>query len=384
MISDSDLGLTEHTDAIYKHHEQLNQMSYGTFNPSPEDTWDQVQELPWIDKPTSQAWINVVSAAKPVLFNTWEEIGECVKSWTPDYLKLKCGQKKCFAHLSNPLSSTTLRWHNKNFKYEKMSFMELIDQTTGAATSGGKNKDRRIVYLRSLSNSPKHPSNFHTDFPEISLDFKIPQAVNDYIIDCDAFFSSVLRISGADMGLWPHYDTYDNILVQVQGKKLVRLWHPRQITNLYIEGSSSRIPSFDPPDLNWFPLYHKSHPLLCVLNSGDSLFTPANWIHAVQTLEPSISVNMFFKPNRLSDFYKSKKKDIWGNVDLAPYNELHERLFLDILAAAPHQRLADPPRDQNNSLGSRFNCLPIDQRQFYLKKIAIDLIRHADQLSQSL
>ncbi|WAR59685.1 hypothetical protein PtB15_11B325 [Puccinia triticina] len=265
-----------------------------------------------------------------------------------------------------------------------MSFMELIDRTTGAATFGGENKDHRIVYLCSLSNSPKHPSNFHTYFPKIFLDFKIPQAVNDYIIDCDAFFLSVLRISGADMGLWAHYNTYDNILVQVQGKKLVRLWHPREINNLYIEGSSSRIPSFDPPDLNRFPLYRTSHPLLCVLNSGDSLFTPANWIHAVQTLEPSISVNTFFKPNRLSDFYESKKKDIWGNVDLAPYNEPHERLFQDILAAAPHQRLADPPRDQNDSLGSRFNCLPIDQRQFYFKKIAIDLIRHADQLSQSL
>ncbi|PLW39280.1 hypothetical protein PCASD_05323 [Puccinia coronata f. sp. avenae] len=365
ILSDSDLSLAERTDSSEKNENGFNLNACATLDHSSEDTWDQVEEVPRIGKLTSQSWMDAISASKPVVFNTRGEIGECIELWTPEYLKTKCGEKKCSVHLSHPQASTTLKWHDKNFKYETMSFHELIDRTTGAQPCPLEKRDQ-VVYLRSLSHSPKQASNFHTDFPEISNDFKIPQPVNDYITPRDAFFSSVLRISGADMGLWAHYDTYDNILVQVQGEKKVRLWHPREIVNLYIDGSSSHIPSLDSPDLERFPLYRKSHPVVCIL----------------KTLAPSISVNTFFRTERLEPFYEPGKKDVWGNLDLAPYHHLHHRLFSQLSSIPPH-----PPPDQHAPLPSLqatgFNHLPLQQRQFYLKKIAIDLIRYADQLTDS-
>jgi len=379
IISDSDLSLIEDAHSSETNESEVNRKTCGTFDSSREDTWDQVQEVTRIEKMTSRSWMDVLSTSKPVVFDTRNEIGECIELWTPEYLKMKCGEKKCSIHLSHPHSSTTLKWHDKNFKYDTMSFSELVDRTIGANKSlAAENRDQ-VVYLRSLSHSPKQASNFHCDFAEISNDFKIPQPVNDYIRDHDAFFSSVLRISGADMGLWAHYDTYDNILVQVKGEKLVRLWHPREIVNLYVEGSSSHIPSFDTPDLDRFPLYRKSHPMVCILKPGDTLFIPANWIHAVQTLEPSISINTFFKTEPLEKFYDVRKKDIWGNVDLAPYHDLHHHIFHQF-SSLP--KLAHPPPNQLAPLQSTLlDHLPLPQRQFYLKKIALDLIRYADQLS---
>jgi hypothetical protein len=119
-----------------------------------------------------------------------------------------------------------------------------------------------------------------------------------------------------------------------------------------------------------------------ITKPGDTLFIPAHWIHAVQTLAPSISVNTFFRTERLEPFYEPGKKDVWGNLDLAPYHHLHHRLFSQLSSIPPH-----PPPDQHAPLPSLqatgFNHLPLQQRQFYLKKIAIDLIRYADQLTDS-
>ncbi|KAI7967903.1 hypothetical protein MJO29_001180 [Puccinia striiformis f. sp. tritici] len=378
IISDSDL-LISNLMVSKEKPTQKSMVDGSTFDHSSEDTWDKPTELSRLDL-AKQGWLDVIAEAVPVIFNTQLQIGNCLDLWSNDYLKLKCGHKKCSVHVSNPTKSppstennnnnNTLKWHDKNFKYQTMNFKELIDRTLEIPIPD--QTDKTVLYLRSLSNSPKLPSNFDLDFKEISHGFQIPQVIKDYIQDQNRFFSSVLRVSGADMGLWAHYDTYDNVLVQIKGIKIVRLWHPKEIVNLYIDGSSSHIPSFDPPDLDKFPLYRKSYPMICTLKPGDTLFIPANWIHAVQTIEPSISINTFFKTDQLSKFYvdPNKKKDIWGNLDLSPYHDLHDRIFKDFLDL--------PKSDQHN-----FMTLPLNQRQFYLKKIGMDLIRYADQLSES-
>ena len=53
--------------------------------------------------------------------------------------------------------------------------------------------------------------------------------------------SSVLRVSSPHTTLWTHYDTHDNLLVQVYGQKTVVLWPPSAEPFLYVEGSSSRV-----------------------------------------------------------------------------------------------------------------------------------------------
>lgn len=315
-----------------------------TFSSDPENTWNHVREIPRKITANPADWNRALVLSEPVVFQKLD-LGDCVKHWTPEYLQGKCGELKCSVHVS---TSSNLTWHAKNFKYTLMTFKELINRTFGDSAVLSE-----TLYLRSLSASPRQPSDFSRDFADLSKDFKLPEPLCETVMS--QFFSSVLRISGADMGLWAHYDTCDNVLAQVKGRKLVRMWHPSEAPNLYLEGSSSHIPNFEQPDFAKFPLYRKSHPMTTILEPGDVLFIPATWLHSVQSLEPSISINIFFRtqPNSLYSAH-----DVWGNVDPLPVQSVQKDMM---------------------ELIKQLDILPITQRQFYIKKLGMDLIRFVDQ-----
>ena len=75
-------------------------------------------------------------------------------------------------------------------------------------------------------------SNLSTDYPQISQDFHHPKVFAE-----EQMFSSVLRISSADVRIWTHYDVTDNVYCQVVGHKTAVLWPPWQADNLYLQGS---------------------------------------------------------------------------------------------------------------------------------------------------
>jgi hypothetical protein len=88
LDSVTDLSLAEYTDSFEKNENGFNLNAFGTLDHSPEDTWDQVEEVPWIGKLTSQSWMDAILASEPVVFNTRGTIGECIKLWTSEYLKV--------------------------------------------------------------------------------------------------------------------------------------------------------------------------------------------------------------------------------------------------------------------------------------------------------
>ncbi|PLW12785.1 hypothetical protein PCANC_16963 [Puccinia coronata f. sp. avenae] len=62
ILLDSDLRLAEHTDSSEKNESGFSPNLGGTFDHSPEDTWDQAEEVPRIGKLTSQRWTDATSA----------------------------------------------------------------------------------------------------------------------------------------------------------------------------------------------------------------------------------------------------------------------------------------------------------------------------------
>ena len=101
-----------------------------------------------------------------------------------------------------------------------------------------------------------------------------------------------------------HFDSYDNLLVQVAGFKYVRLYAPSETPKLYVskrkrgkstsaQGNVSRI-RVEEPDFVQFPLSKDASYTECIMGPGDMLFIPENHWHYVRGLTTSFSINFWF------------------------------------------------------------------------------------------
>ena len=100
-----------------------------------------------------------------------------------------------------------------------------------------------------------------------------------------------------------HYDSYNNLLVQVAGYKYVILFPASETSKLYAkaesennellkQGNTSAI-NVALPDLGRHPLYARAKGFAVLLEPGDTLFIPRGMWHYVQALTPSLSVNFW-------------------------------------------------------------------------------------------
>lgn len=85
------------------------------------------------------------------------------------------------------------------------------------------------------------------------------------------------------------------------------------------------------------------------------LFIPSTWIHAVRALDISISTNVFFRHQDPALF---PKRDVFGNNDLTPFKRAEE----------------ETERALNG-----LNVMRDDQRRFYIKKLAMQMLEVADK-----
>jgi len=98
-----------------------------------------------------------------------------------------------------------------------------------------------------------------------------------------------------------HYDSYDNLFVQLVGAKLVRLYDPKESSKLYLNKSSAyglqgNMSSVDCESEDWerHPLAKTAEYSEVVLFPGDSLFIPSKTWHYVRSLTISMSVNYWW------------------------------------------------------------------------------------------
>lgn len=102
-----------------------------------------------------------------------------------------------------------------------------------------------------------------------------------------------------------HFDTSQNFLVQINGKKNMMLFPPEEAENLY--WPCDDIKPFRFHEVNWTPVNPK-HPDLTkyprlaqaegidiTLEPGDVLYLPVRWWHYTTGLDVSLSVNFFWQ-----------------------------------------------------------------------------------------
>lgn len=98
-----------------------------------------------------------------------------------------------------------------------------------------------------------------------------------------------------------HFDSYDNLLVQIVGVKYVRLYHPTEASKLYVSKDRKFGLQGNMSDLECELEDYESHPLAkdaeyseAILRPGDCLYIPSRYWHYVRSLSTSASINYWF------------------------------------------------------------------------------------------
>ena len=285
----------------------------------------------------------LVAISKPAVI-TGLNIGPCTELWTLDYLESKLGSDREL--IVHECTSDAMTFGIKNFTYEKRSVSSFFSSISNGAPS----------YLRAISSmqANKLPTKLEDDFPTIAADFQIPELCRG-VINEEAYHSSPLRISGP-VSLWLHYDVHPNILSQIHGSKTLTLYPPSDVSHLaYPPGSSSS-------SLPLSALTHNPslHPHAAALQPGDVLFIPPMWSHTATPKEGvSVAVNVFWKG--LGYEMYAAGRDVYGNRDLKGYEN---------------------GRRDVEKIVRAFKGLPKDVREFYLQRLAAEVLERGRKQSE--
>lgn len=209
---------------------------------------------------------------------------DALKKWSPDFLKA--------TYVDKDISLTVMAPEiNMPGNELKLKFTQAVDLICNNSDEGKK------YYMMQRS--------IYDEFPELVKDIEIP-------IYADKSKEHVINFWFGEKGIntKPHYDYSNNFLVQVVGKKRVRLFSPKNTPHMYpysmydcvtMDGVShpavqaSQIADIDKIDHNKFSDFKLSKCFEAILEPGDLLFIPAGWWHEVKSLDVSMSVNFWWK-----------------------------------------------------------------------------------------
>ncbi len=124
-----------------------------------------------------------------------------------------------------------------------------------------------------------------------------------------------------------HHDgNFDNLNLQVSGRKTFLLVPPPQHRQLYRYGSAESPINPFAPDLKRFPRFAEAAPQVATLTAGEALLIPKYWWHCVFAHEPSV--------NLATCFSWKGERSAWSVLAGAP---LHHRA-LTVVAAELKKR----------------------------------------------
>lgn len=134
-------------------------------------------------------------------------------------------------------------------------------------------------------------------FPDLFMDIVYPKWINQQNVkEMNFWFSQQHNQTIL------HFDLLNNFLVQIYGRKKIRIFSPDDSAYLYPTTSTaykeallSQIRDLDNPDLDQFPDFVHAHCYEGIIFPGDILYIPAGWWHEIQSLDVSLSINFFWE-----------------------------------------------------------------------------------------
>jgi len=249
-------------------------------------------------------------------------VGPCTQLWKADeYLIERAGETRVSVQVCE---EAEMDFVQKNFHFKMMNFSDLVK-----CARATKDSHQPYLYFRSSPPNRTSPANLWNQWPALATSFNMPSCIPN-----GRAFSSVLRVCSQDCVLFTHYDTMDNLLFQIRGRKHVILFSPADYPYLYMKGDKSQVRNPRVYDANWYPLLRQAKAYECVIEPGCALYIPAFWFHNVQALDFSVAVNVFWKPLE-NEFYD--RKDMFGNRELIPWQRSQEGIsrILGVISRLP-------------------------------------------------
>jgi hypothetical protein len=199
--------------------------------------------------------------------------------WTPDYLKAMSGTRQVKTGVSADGDYVAYADRLKLGVEPEIAFAQAIDAIFSPTTG---EKKRRI-----------HQERLDTWGP-LNDESPPPPYVLRKLLTKNIWMGSAGNVTKT------HYDTEDNINVQLIGRKEIVLFPATQLDELYPRSALDYMSNFsrvdiEAPDLARYPLFSRATAFHAILEPGDFIYIPIYWWHHFRTLEASLNVNFWWQ-----------------------------------------------------------------------------------------
>jgi hypothetical protein len=235
---------------------------------------------------------------KPVIITDATENWPARSKWTFEFLKTHYGSDLATAWLginSGPAKVTTLCAYINYLDTPSADLPGMWTRGDGRLPQPAPRQAGSPFYLYGWNGFRKHPELYDDITPAPYFVLDLVSTLSPALRDALEWTSQVeytavyIGPEGSLSSLHRDYWNTHAYLAQIRGRKRAILFSPEDSDFLY--GGQ-----VDPeqPDFERFPLFDYATAYECIIEPGDTLLIPANWLHHVRGLEKSITVSRNF------------------------------------------------------------------------------------------
>lgn len=242
-------------------------------------------EAPRVRIPSSRDfYMNYIAAAQPVILANAAKVATRGVEWTDEFLTKMCWNDRFDQPWDVIVEENKVIKSNTRWPYGSGSFCDFIKRYQLP-------QYRDSMYVINPLTEAGTRLGRQVDIPSVLRCSEVHEAIVD----------TRLWMSSGNTSSSLHFDTHENLMLQVVGSKTIAMWPPSESASLYMDfhdrfGLSPVHP--ERVDLEHYPHFaHAKLGVIARLNAGDALLIPDGWWHHVHTEDgKNAAVTWEFEP----------------------------------------------------------------------------------------